>query len=127
MMLRSRLRVFLSHLLSRYIYTERAQDRVFGLALPGPQASGPNAITGPIETKLLAVTPIRAIVIGALADARPDTHALVKAISVQGGRKMHAQMGMDPQQAAARIKTQLIRTLGTIAARGRTRKCSSRA
>jgi hypothetical protein len=54
---------------------------------------------------------------GAFAEASPDTHALVKAISVQGGRKMQAQMGVDPQQAAARIKTQLIRTLGTIAAR----------
>jgi hypothetical protein len=31
---------------------------------------------------------------------------------------MHAQMGVNPLQAAARIKTQLTRTLGTIATRG---------
>ena len=31
---------------------------------------------------------------------------------------MHALMGVDPQQAAARIRTQLIGTIGTIAARG---------
>jgi hypothetical protein len=31
---------------------------------------------------------------------------------------MHALMGVDPQQAAARIRTQLIGTIGTIAVRG---------
>ena len=31
---------------------------------------------------------------------------------------MHALMGVDPLEAAARIRTQLIGTIGTIAARG---------
>ncbi|KAJ1620464.1 hypothetical protein T492DRAFT_915128 [Pavlovales sp. CCMP2436] len=47
-----------------------------------------------------------------------DTHSLVKEIAAQGGRKMHALMGVSPMEAAARIKKQLIDTIGMIAARG---------
>ncbi|KAJ1628447.1 hypothetical protein T492DRAFT_875089 [Pavlovales sp. CCMP2436] len=51
-------------------------------------------------------------------DAYADTHSLVKEIAAQGGRKMYALMGVSPMEAAARIKKQLIDTIGTIAARG---------
>ncbi|KAJ1623660.1 hypothetical protein T492DRAFT_883170, partial [Pavlovales sp. CCMP2436] len=39
-------------------------------------------------------------------------------IARKGGRKMYALMGVSPMEAAARIKKQLIDTIGTIAARG---------
>ncbi|KAJ1628703.1 hypothetical protein T492DRAFT_874642 [Pavlovales sp. CCMP2436] len=93
-------------------------DRVFGLALPGPHLNGPNASIGPIEAKLNTVKPIRGIVIGAFGEVSADTHSLVKEIAAQGGRKMYALMGVSPMEAAARIKKQLIDTIGTIAARG---------
>ncbi|KAJ1627012.1 hypothetical protein T492DRAFT_877436 [Pavlovales sp. CCMP2436] len=50
--------------------------------------------------------------------AAADTHSLVKEIAAQGGRKMYALMGVSLMEAAARIKKQLIDTIGTIAARG---------
>jgi len=43
---------------AEYLRKARAQDRVFGLALPGPHLNGPNASIGPIETKLNTVKPI---------------------------------------------------------------------
>ncbi|KAJ1635837.1 hypothetical protein T492DRAFT_862669 [Pavlovales sp. CCMP2436] len=52
------------------------------------------------------------------AKVSADTHSLVKEIAAQGGRKMYALMGVSPMEAAARIKKQLIDTIGTIAARG---------
>ncbi|KAJ1639490.1 hypothetical protein T492DRAFT_899174 [Pavlovales sp. CCMP2436] len=73
---------------------------------------------GPIEAKLKSVKPIRGIVIGAFGEVSADTHSLVKEIAAQGGRKMYALMGVSPMEAAARIKKQLIDTIGTIAARG---------
>ncbi|KAJ1621810.1 hypothetical protein T492DRAFT_886272 [Pavlovales sp. CCMP2436] len=72
---------------------------------------------GPIEAKLNTVKPIRGIVIGAVGEVSADTHSLVKEIAAQGGRKMYALMGVSPMEAAARIKKQLIDTIGTIAAR----------
>ncbi|KAJ1619615.1 histidine phosphatase superfamily [Pavlovales sp. CCMP2436] len=75
------------------------EDRVFGLALPGPHLNGPNASIGPVEAKLNTVKPIRGIVIGAFGE-------------------MYALMSVSPMEAAARIKKQLIDTIGTIAARG---------
>ncbi|KAJ1630645.1 hypothetical protein T492DRAFT_906639 [Pavlovales sp. CCMP2436] len=77
-----------------------------------------NASIGPIEAKLNTVKPIRGIVIGAFGEVSADTHSLVKEIAAQGGRKMYALMGVSPMEAAARIKKQLIDTIGTIAARG---------
>ncbi|KAJ1630556.1 hypothetical protein T492DRAFT_871554, partial [Pavlovales sp. CCMP2436] len=103
---------------AEYLRKARAQDRVFGLALPGPHLNGPNASIGPIEAKLNTVKPIRGIVIGAFGEVSADTHSLVKEIAVQGGRKMYALMGVSAMDAAARIKKQLIDTIGTIAARG---------
>ena len=103
---------------AEYLRKARAQDRVFGLALPGPHLNGPNASIGPIEAKLNTVKPIRGIVIGAFGEVSADTHSLVKEIAAQGGRKMYALMGVSPMEAAARIKKQLIDTIGTIAARG---------
>ncbi|KAJ1641532.1 hypothetical protein T492DRAFT_853277 [Pavlovales sp. CCMP2436] len=73
---------------------------------------------GPIEAKLNTVKPIRGIVIGAFGEVSADTHSLVEEIAAQGGRKMYALMGVSPMEAAARIKKQLIDTIGTIAARG---------
>ena len=83
-----------------------------------PHLNGPNASIGPIEAKLNTVKPIRGIVIGAFGEVSADTHSLVKEIAAQGGRKMYALMGVSPMEAAARIKKQLIDTIGTIAARG---------
>mmetsp|Transcript_28612 Transcript_28612/g.65659 ORF Transcript_28612/g.65659 Transcript_28612/m.65659 type:complete len:102 (-) Transcript_28612:266-571(-) len=40
--------------------------------------------------------------------------------AAQGSRKMHALMGVSPLDAAARIKTQISGTIGTIAACGHT-------
>jgi hypothetical protein len=105
-------------LAAEYTRKARAQDRSFGLAQPGPNANGPNATIGPIETMLNTVKPIRGIVFGAFGEVSADTRALVKDIAAQGGRKMHALMGVDPLQAAALIRTQLIGTIGTIAVRG---------
>ncbi|KAJ1629788.1 hypothetical protein T492DRAFT_872768 [Pavlovales sp. CCMP2436] len=76
------------------------------------------ACIGPIEAKLNTVKPIRGIVIGAFGEVSADTHSLVKEIAAQEGRKMYALMGVSPMEAAARIKKQLIDTIGTIAARG---------
>ncbi|KAJ1616991.1 hypothetical protein T492DRAFT_894476 [Pavlovales sp. CCMP2436] len=73
---------------------------------------------GPIEAKLNTVKPFRGIVIGAFGEVSADTHSLVKEIAAQGGRKMYALMGVGPMEAAARIKKQLVDTIGTIAARG---------
>ncbi|KAJ1637283.1 hypothetical protein T492DRAFT_860366 [Pavlovales sp. CCMP2436] len=84
---------------AEYLRKARAQDRVFGLALPGPHLNGPNASIGPIEAKLNTVKPIRGIVIGAFGE-------------------MYALMGVSPMEAAAHIKKQLIDTIGTTAARG---------
>ncbi|KAJ1636753.1 hypothetical protein T492DRAFT_861083 [Pavlovales sp. CCMP2436] len=103
---------------AEYLRKARAQDRVFDLALPGPHLNGPNASIGPIEVKLNTVKPIRGIVIGAFGEVSADTHSLVKEIAAQGGRKMYALMGVSPMEAAARIKKQLIDTIGTIAERG---------
>ncbi|KAJ1638210.1 hypothetical protein T492DRAFT_858735 [Pavlovales sp. CCMP2436] len=77
----------------------RAQDRIFSLALPSPLLNDPNASIGPIEAKLNTVKPICGIVIGAFGE-------------------MYALMGVSPMEAAARIKKQLIDTIGTIVARG---------
>ncbi|KAJ1620999.1 hypothetical protein T492DRAFT_887734 [Pavlovales sp. CCMP2436] len=103
---------------AEYRRKARAQDRVFGLALPGPHLNGPNASIGPIEAKLNTVKPIHGIVIGNFGEVSADTHSLVKEIAAQEGRKMYALMGVSPMEAAARIKKQLIDTIGTIAARG---------
>ncbi|KAJ1632085.1 hypothetical protein T492DRAFT_868820, partial [Pavlovales sp. CCMP2436] len=61
---------------AEYLRKARAQDRVFGLALPGPRLNGPNASIGPIEAKLNPVKPIRGIVIGAFGEVSADTHSL---------------------------------------------------
>ncbi|KAJ1633512.1 hypothetical protein T492DRAFT_866613 [Pavlovales sp. CCMP2436] len=71
-----------------------------------------------VDAKLNTVKPIRGIVIGALGAVSADTHSLVKEIAAQGGGKMYALMDVSPMEAAARIKKQLIDTIGTIAARG---------
>ncbi|KAJ1631034.1 hypothetical protein T492DRAFT_870748 [Pavlovales sp. CCMP2436] len=75
-------------------------------------------VIGPIEAKLNTVKPIRGIVIGAFGEVSADKHSLVKEIAAQGGRKMYALMGVNPKEAATRIKKQLINTIGTITARG---------
>eukprot|EP00302_Diacronema_sp_CCMP2436_P013278 CAMPEP_0179864166 /NCGR_PEP_ID=MMETSP0982-20121206/16001_1 /TAXON_ID=483367 /ORGANISM="non described non described, Strain CCMP 2436" /LENGTH=126 /DNA_ID=CAMNT_0021752459 /DNA_START=374 /DNA_END=751 /DNA_ORIENTATION=+ len=59
---------------------------------------------------LNTVKPICGIVIGAFGKVSADTHSLVKEIAAQGGRKVYALMGVDPMEAAARIKKQLIDT-----------------
>ncbi|KAJ1635314.1 hypothetical protein T492DRAFT_863714 [Pavlovales sp. CCMP2436] len=82
------------------------------------RAHAPKLTIGPIEAKLNTVKPIRVIVIGAFGEVSANTHSLVKEIAAQGGRKMYALMGVSPMEAAARIKKQLIDTIGTIAARG---------
>ncbi|KAJ1621396.1 hypothetical protein T492DRAFT_887046 [Pavlovales sp. CCMP2436] len=90
----------------------RRGDRIFGHVLPGPYLNGPNDSIGPIKAKLNTVKPIRGIVIGAFGEVSADTHSLVKEIAAQGGRKMYALMGVNPMEAAARIKKQLIDTIG---------------
>ncbi|KAJ1619709.1 kinase-like domain-containing protein [Pavlovales sp. CCMP2436] len=75
-------------------------------------------VIGPIEAKLNTIKPIREIVIGAFGEVSAGTHKLVKEIAAQGCRKMYALMGVSPMEVTARIKKQLIDTIGTIAARG---------